>query len=175
MTDGGMTGGGLAGGGMTGGVTRIGVTGHRVLPDAVRSAVREGMRGLLGGEAELLTSLAAGADQLCADLALAAGGRVTAVIPGTDYEAQFEDAAALASYRRLLARCTTRVDLPAEPSPEAAYDMAGRWVVDHCELLVAVWDGRPARGRGGTAEVVAYARANGRRVTVLWPPGILRD
>jgi hypothetical protein len=160
---------------MTGGVTRIGVTGHRALPDAVPPVVREGMRGLLSGDVELLTSLAAGADQLCADLALAADARVTAVIPGTDYEAQFGDAAALASYHRLLARCTTRVDLPAELSPEAAYDVAGRWVADHCDLLVAVWDGHPARGRGGTAEVVEYARANGRQVTVLWPAGVRRD
>ncbi|MEU9451556.1 hypothetical protein [Streptomyces sp. NPDC048277] len=160
---------------MADGVTRIGVTGHRALPDAVPPVVREGMRGLLSGDVEVLTSLAAGADQLCADLALAAGARVTAVIPGTDYEAQFGDTAAVGAYRRLLARCTTRVDLAAESSPEAAYDAAGRWVADHCDLLVAVWDGRPARGRGGTAEVVAYARANGLRVAVLWPPGVLRD
>lgn len=34
--------------------------------------------------------------------------------------------------------------------------------------LFAVWDGRPARGYGGTADVVARARECGRRVRVIW-------
>jgi hypothetical protein len=33
---------------------------------------------------------------------------------------------------------------------EAAYEAAGRYVVDHCDLLIAVWDRKPAQGRGGT-------------------------
>ena len=33
--------------------------------------------------------------------------------------------------------------------------MAGRATVAHCDVLIAVWDGLAARGRGGTAEVVA--------------------
>ncbi|MGW1005456.1 hypothetical protein [Streptomyces sp. NPDC002520] len=35
--------------------------------------------------------------------------------------------------------------------------------------LVAVWDGKPAWGHGGTADVVAYAERTGVRVRVLWP------
>jgi hypothetical protein len=42
-----------------------------------------------------------------------------------------------------------------------------------CELW-AVWDGLPARGYGGTAEVVAYARAHAMPVKVIWPVGALR-
>jgi tetratricopeptide (TPR) repeat protein len=41
---------------------------------------------------------------------------------------------------------------------DAAYERVGRYVADHCEILIAIWDGQPARGRGGTAEIVAYAR-----------------
>src|SRR5439155_12740709 len=33
---------------------------------------------------------------------------------------------------------------------------------DRCDVLIALWDGQPARGRGGTAEVVALARRVGR-------------
>lgn len=159
------------------GVTRIGVTGHRSIPAAVESSVRSGMRRLLrdGGNLEALTSLAAGADQLFADIALARGVPVTAVIPGMDYETHLGDAAARASYRRILGSCSARVQLPAEPTHEEAYSAAGRWIVDHADRLVAVWDGRPARGPGGTGDVVAYARRSGVPVTVLWEPGVQRD
>ncbi|MFC8512122.1 hypothetical protein [Streptomyces sp. NPDC057257] len=155
--------------------TRIGVTGHRVLPAAVLPPVREGMRKLLSGAGtEALTSLAAGADQLFADIALDEGVPVTAVIPGMDYEAHLGDESDRASYRRLLGACRRRVDLPAEPTHEEAYYAAGQWIVDHADRLVAVWDGRPARGHGGTGDVVAYARRTGVPVTVLWQPGVRR-
>ena len=42
-------------------------------------------------------------------------------------------------------------------------------------MLVAVWDGQPARGLGGTADVVAYARQRGVPMEVIWPQGATRD
>jgi hypothetical protein len=42
------------------------------------------------------------------------------------------------------------------------------------DRLIAVWDGRPARGRGGTAEAVEQARRRAIRVEVMWPRGALR-
>lgn len=159
------------------GVVRIGVTGHRTIPADAEPAVRAGLSALFHGEGEheALTSLAAGADQLFADIALAHGVPVTAVIPGMDYEAHLGDAATLAAYRRILRSCAERVQLPFEPTHEEAYFAAGRWIVDHADHLVAVWDGRPARGLGGTGDVVEYARRCGVPVTVLWEPGVLRD
>jgi hypothetical protein len=44
------------------------------------------------------------------------------------------------------------------------YYKAGIWVVERCEILVAVWNGKPARGRGGTGDAVAAALRRGRRV-----------
>ncbi|MGW0423112.1 hypothetical protein [Streptomyces sp. NPDC003015] len=157
-------------------VTRIGVTGHRSLPGPVLPGVRAEMRRQLGGGAlEAFTCLAAGADQLFADIALDSGVPVTAVIPGMDYEAHLDDDAARAGYRRILGACAHRVQLPPEPTHEEAYFAAGRWIVDHCDRLIAVWDGRPARGRGGTGDVVAYARRTGVPVTVLWEPDVHRE
>ncbi|MGA3159798.1 MAG: hypothetical protein ABSC77_01175 [Terracidiphilus sp.] len=45
-----------------------------------------------------------------------------------------------------------------------AYAQAGRYVVDHCDVLIAVWDGKPARGRGGTAKIVQYAQEQNRPI-----------
>jgi hypothetical protein len=44
------------------------------------------------------------------------------------------------------------------------YYKAGMWVVERCEILVAIWDGKPTKGRGGTGDVVAAALRRGRRV-----------
>ncbi|MFE7855646.1 hypothetical protein [Streptomyces sp. NPDC057403] len=159
-------------------VTRIGVTGHRSIPSSVLADVRSAVRrecANMGAELEVLSSLAAGADQLVADIALAHGVPVTAVIPGMDYEAHLGDAAARSAYRRILKACAARVDLPVQPTHEQAYLAAGRWIVDHSDRLIAVWDGRPARGPGGTGDVVAYARRTGVPVTVLWRDGVRRD
>lgn len=157
-------------------VIRIGVTGHRAIPPEILPAVRSEMRRHLGGEGgfEALSSLAAGADQLFAVIALDSGVPVTAVIPGMDYEAHLGDQATRSAYRRILSACAHRVDLPVEPTHERAYLAAGRWIVDHVDELIAVWDGHPARGVGGTGDVVAYARSTGVPVTVLWRPGVRR-
>ena len=47
--------------------------------------------------------------------------------------------------------------------------------MDTVDLLVAVWDGLPARGFGGTADAVAYAERTGVPCTIIWPPGATRD
>lgn len=158
-------------------MTRIGVTGHRQIPAAALPTVRSGMTAeLSGGTAvEALSCLAAGADQLFADIALDSGVPVTAVIPGMDYEAHLGDEEVRTEYRRLLKSCTTRVDLPLQPTHEEAYFAAGCWIVDHSDVLLAVWDGHRSRGLGGTADVVTYARLTGVPVRVLWSPGVTRN
>jgi hypothetical protein len=60
-------------------------------------------------------------------------------------------------------------------STEEAHMDAGKVVVDRSSVLLAVWDGQPSRGLGGTADVVAYARQRGVPVTVIWPEGASRD
>jgi hypothetical protein len=48
-------------------------------------------------------------------------------------------------------------------------------MVDGADELYAVWDGKPARAYGGTADVVAYARERATPVRVIWPEGARRD
>ena len=70
-------------------VIRVGVTGHRSIPSTVLPYVRSTLRHQFSRrdvEWEAFSSLAAGADQLFADIALEHGVPVTAVIPGMDYD-----------------------------------------------------------------------------------------
>jgi hypothetical protein len=48
-------------------------------------------------------------------------------------------------------------------------------MIQQADRLFAVWDGKPARGYGGTADVVAYARERDIPLVVIWPDGEKRD
>src|SRR6266704_2290616 len=65
--------------------------------------------------------------------------------------------------------------LPFTQSTPQAHMAASELMLKHADQLWAVWDGQPARGYGGTADVVAAARASGLPVQVIWPPGAHRD
>ncbi|WP_432074008.1 hypothetical protein [Streptomyces wuyuanensis] len=156
---------------------RIGVTGHRSIPPEAMPHVLAGMKALLCGREgalEALSSLAEGADQLFADIALACGAELTVVIPSGDYEDGFDDPGALACYRRLRGRASQEVRLAFPHSTDEAYYAAGAYIADNCDRLLAVWDGRPARGLGGTGDIVRYARERGTPVTVVWCDGVER-
>lgn len=155
---------------------RFGVTGHRILPPRiVERAVRHWRRVLPAGPGLCgVSNLADGADQLFAAHVLAAGGVLEAVLPCEGYAASLIGDESRARFEELR-RASTRVTTLPYPEPsEQAFLAAGQALVDRCEHLFAVWDGRPARGLGGTADVVTYAHQRGIPVTVLWVDGVLR-
>lgn len=155
-------------------MTRIGITGHQRLGDASATAwVRTAIHQVLGehaGELVGVSSLAAGADQVFATLVLDRQGRLEAVQPFPGYrERSFAGDDDLRRYDRLIARAQVAL-LPRDGrSDEEAYLHAGTEVVARCELLVAVWNGAPASGLGGTADIVAHARERGRAMVILDP------
>ncbi len=142
----------------------LGETGHQELTDPtgwrrLRSLLSE-MLELVPAPLVGISSLAMGADQLFAQEVLARGGELRVVVPFPEYEGQFTGVAR-ARYRRLFKAAADAVVLPRSGADEECYLAAGQYIVDHSECLVAIWDGRPARGLGGTADVVAYARRRG--------------
>lgn len=132
----------------------------------------------------VLSPLADGADRVVARAVLDfPGARLDAVLPLTaeDYLEDFATAESREDFRKLLALSrrpavlrTRRIrDERHDPGDQAelrkdAYRKVGEFVVDHCDVLVAVWDGEAARGKGGTAEVVHYALEQGRPVIRVW-------
>lgn len=158
-------------------MTRLGITGHQVIPAQALSYVITGIQAALASLHPPLvgySSLAAGADQLFARELLAAGGELNAIIPCHGYQVTFSDRDR-AQYFDLIAAATSTTVLQYSDPSEAAYEAAGKWVAEHCQTLVAVWDGEPSRGRGGTADVVAYAQQLGKDVRIVWPTGVPRD
>lgn len=157
---------------------RVGVTGHRSIDDpegvgaAVRDAlarVRERFAGTQAIRLEAVSPLAEGADRIVAHAVLAEPGAALTVplpFPADDYAADFAAPASKAEFKELLALATRVEVLPPAASRDAGYERAGRWVVEHSDVLLALWDGAPARGPGGTAAIVAYARERG--LPVYW-------
>lgn len=158
---------------------RVGVTGHRRFGDLARverevddALDRLEPNGIEPDGIEVWSSLAEGADRLVVDRVLArTGGRLVAVLPldPDDYRRDFESIESNHEFDRLLAAATEiRVTGPDDSGTrESAYERAGLDVVEHCDVLFALWDQQPSRGRGGTAEIVAAARAEGRPVEIV--------
>ena len=154
---------------------RVGITGHRKLgaaEDWVAGALRELLRGLRrwhGDDLVTVSAIAVGADTLFAEAALELGIPLEVVRPYADYIQAFPTGPVRDRYEALLARATAVHHLPHTRKGSEAYMAAGVWVVDHCEVLVAVHDGRDPKNTGGTADVVHYARSVGRRLVLANP------
>ncbi len=115
----------------------------------------------------LVSPIADGADQIAAEIALELGWQLQVVLPfgRAAYRLSLANDRSRTQFDRLAGQATCILELPGEDGPEGdSYLMAGRGTVAHSDLLIAVWDGHPARGRGGTAEVVQLALTRGTAV-----------
>lgn len=135
----------------------------------VLAALRKGARTAGGGRPVAISALAEGSDRMFASAALDLGFTLHALLPfpSAHYEKTFGDAATTNIYRELLARAASITELPGTlADTKSAYEAVGRATVEAADILVSVWDGEPAAGRGGTPEIIEYALA--RRTPVIW-------
>jgi hypothetical protein len=163
-------------------VVRVGVTGHRTDALLKLAADSDCLRKRIGqvldrlctiarnlhkeaGEVytqesplmRLISPLAEGADRLVAEEALARGYELQALLPfpREQYEETF--AARPGSkdqFETLLTQATTVLELGGAPKP---FHTVGHILLLQCDLLIAVWNGAPAQGEGGTGQVVEDA------------------
>jgi hypothetical protein len=157
---------------------RVGITGHRGLPAHVERQVRRGLTEWVATHdpAELVgvSCAADGPDAWFAQAVLDHGGRIEIVLPAERYRADLPDWHRR-TYDDLLRRASAVHRTGLHAADPAAHMAGSELLVDQVAELVAVWDGLPARGVGGTADVVEYAKRKGVPVRVLWPEGATRD
>ena len=149
---------------------RIGVSGHQDREGIDWTWVESTIRLVLEQQMPIervFTCLAVGTDQVFAKQALELGIAVTAVIPLDNYEDFFEGKG-LDEYRSLLTRCEV-IALKSQKQDRQAFFDAGRIVADSSQVLLAVWDGKPSEGLGGTADIVQYSLDKGQLVIHLEP------
>jgi hypothetical protein len=149
---------------------RIGVTGHRVLADTevvvagIEKALARIETSHPGRSFVVVSALAEGADRLVGEAVLRRpGSRLEAILPLPRFECldDFATPESKQEFLRLLERADSVSELPAQSTREAAYEVVNDRLLDGVDVMVAVWDGNEAQGRGGTAEVVARARERG--------------
>jgi len=136
-----------------------GLAGHqRIGPPATIEWLRQQIRATVKNHqvAKGVVSLAIGADQLFAAVLLELGVPYLVVLPCALYADTFSKTD-LPKYQYFLQRASAIQELPFQKPSESAFYEAGKTVVQGSDLIIAVWDGEPSRGLGGTADIVNYA------------------
>jgi hypothetical protein len=160
----------------------VGVTGHRPnrMPELQWRRIKRNLsRTMAKIEAEnpnrrpvLVTGLAEGADRHAAFVALGRGWSLHAILAfhRSRFEEDFPDPYAIGEFRALL-KASDILEEPNErwhirKAPEKGYVAVGQRLLRLSDVLIAIWDGRPSRGKGGTVDVIKRARA--KRIPVFW-------
>jgi uncharacterized phage-like protein YoqJ len=161
-------------------MTTLAITGHRPeklggykpnpLGLAVQRALREEIELLR--PTKLISGMALGVDQWAAWIAVRLGVPFIAAVPFEGQELVWKDAEKRRRYHKLLALAVhVHVNDTETPASRTAAEVAdamfwrNRWMVDHCDILLAVWDG----SRSGTGNCVRYAQQVGRRIVRIDP------
>ena len=158
----------------------IGVTGHRKLQNErfiakqvqkIATKIKETIPELkkIPVEFRILSPLAEGADRLVTrELLKVSGSQLQVVLPleKDEYLKDFAHGESREEFNILLESATSVIQPVSNPERPEAYMEAGRYIVDHCDVLIAIWDGNTANGKGGTADVVDYARE--KKCPIFW-------
>ena len=151
----------------------VGFSGHRQLADPAAAAraitaALQTLRKEVAGEWIGLSSIATGSDQLFVQQLQNLGMSWHAILPlpRAEFQKDFppdgwsevEQALARAEHLRIINPNGARED---------AYLDCGLETVDGSDVLVALWNGQAANGKGGTADVVAYAQSIGKPVIII--------
>lgn len=167
---------------------RIGVTGHRCLSDINGFRFRERVRWVFDRIRELshlqsykgvyftvMSLLAEGADRVVASEVLKEDhSRLEVPLPlsEVEYIKDFQTQESRQEFSELLKKASRVFQLPEAPDRETSYRQAGLYILEHCDVLIAIWDGEPRDfdqvmpRKGGTADVVCEARK--RQVPMFW-------
>jgi hypothetical protein len=140
--------------------------------EVTRLAVSPKARAVYGDEPQTrlvcLSPLAEGSDRLLAKVALEQEFALICPLPfaRSEYEKDFQSDESRNEFRTLLAGSSVlELDGARGDAQDRSYEAAGRLVVRNCDILIAIWDGKPSKGLGGTADVIRFAVNHG---PVVW-------
>jgi len=174
-------------------ILSVGITGHRsiaaepIVSEAVESAMTTVLRALEKGSRastaaapfptltrfrlKVISMLAEGADLLGMQAGLECGAELVGVLPFDEqsYRRAFASAPSRALFDNMWSRLSSIVVLGGLVGDDRSYEQANRAILDRSDVVIAVWDGDPARGRGGTGDVVHDALQRGLPVIVIRP------
>ncbi len=166
---------------------RIGVTGHRLHKldmesPSLRMDIEKALATIVnanpGKKFVIYSPLAEGADRLVAEIAMdnfSMDMRVPLPLPYELYQTDFDLPVSNDRFREMVGMAETYFELPMRfgDQKELAshldgstnelrnkqYALVGAYLVEHCDELIAVWDGEPEAGTGGTGQIVRWRQA----------------
>lgn len=104
-----------------------------------------------------VSSLAIGADQLFCRELIKRNINYDVVIPCNNYISTFKTLDDSRSFLDLLNMSKDTYTLDFDKPSESAFYSAGIEIVNKTTVMLAIWDGKPAKGLGGTGDIVEFA------------------
>jgi uncharacterized phage-like protein YoqJ len=145
---------------------RTAVIGHRLLDTnndlttSIQKVLAQIIQDHPGFDYHLLSALAEGSDQFIAGIALQYKEIKLIVplpLPEKQYLLDFETDEGRQKFKHLLNIADHVLTLTKNSDHDATYDDLGRYLIDKCHVLIALWNGEYSGKRGGTGEVVKRA------------------
>ncbi|MCD6577286.1 MAG: hypothetical protein J7K66_04645 [Anaerolineaceae bacterium] len=155
-------------------IVHLGVSGHRFLDDlpALINSIQKVLDNFnirhKNSEFQIISPLAVGADQLVTECVLehpAASLTVLLPMPLKDYLEEFSESEKT-MFMRFYNKREKLIQLPYYEKKDEAYLKMGKFLLNSIDYLIVLWNGKPARGNGGTAQIVKLARQ--RHLPMAW-------
>ncbi|SHF33508.1 hypothetical protein [Chryseobacterium takakiae] len=137
----------------------LGITGHQDLKsfnlDWIKFTVNNFLKenDIIKG----LSSLAIGSDQLFCRQLIKKNIPYDVIIPCDNYISTFKTLKDSESFLGLLNMSKGIYTLNFDKPSESAFYSAGIEIVNKASVIIAIWDGKPAKGLGGTGDIVKIA------------------
>lgn len=150
----------------------VGFTGHRPqrleqYGSGVLNGIKEEITGWLKAlrPKSSIVGMAVGVDQLAAGICVALNIPFDAAIPCANQDGRWTEKQKR-YYQMLLSRAHKQIMVTEGPPASWKFLKRNKWIVDNCDILIAVWDGE---GDGGTSHCVGYAIETGRKLIIIDP------
>jgi hypothetical protein len=117
----------------------------------------------------LLSMLAEGSDRFAANIALQAGFSLQCPLPLSleEYKKDFETEESKNEFTKLLDKADSIFEIEAGSSNRnRAYQNGGQVLLNHSDILLAIWDHKDSGKVGGTSDIVSLAQQ--QDIPVVW-------
>lgn len=160
---------------------KIGITGKRDISSDifVREEIKKKISAILKKEKAnsfvAYSAMAKGADTIFADVVtndFKQPLKIALPFDSAEYEKDFTEAQDLSEYKKWINKIDineiTTKDIPKnQDQRNEAYFSVGKYLVDTCDYMIVVWDELKPRGKGGTAEILGYAKERNKHIEVI--------
>lgn len=119
----------------------------------------------------LVSGMAAGADLAAIYAAKHLSWRLNLLLPynRNDFIKTFSSIKDIDEFTQFLADASNVTEMDAlgdVTSIDESHEVLGKYLLENCNMLVAVWDGGESKGKGGTVDIIESAIKIGKRV--IW-------